>query len=141
MAVTMGPGFAENYYTVPADNGAAFAVPVTLMGCKRMEIVEVPAPSQAAAFAPGTTPSLQGLQYQWKLQDGSGNFDGQWKLQAQPGLAIVLGDQVAEWKGGGRAIGNKSWTDPAGNAIPASTPIKLLSQTATQTYISVKEYV
>jgi hypothetical protein len=137
----MGPGFAENVYAIPADGGAAFAVPVTLMGCKRMEIVEVPAASQATPFAPGANPAVQGLQYQFKLQDGSGNFDGQWKLQAQPGLAIVLGDQVGEWHGSGRALGNKAWTDPAGNAIPASTPIKLLSQTAVATNVSVKEYV
>ncbi|SRR5216683_2546584 len=135
----------ETTYTVPANNGIPIKIPCTMMSVRRMEIYEVPALSTANPQIGVPALTAQGLQFQFAARDKTSTsaaptFDGQWKVQANPGAAIVLGDQVNEWKGMGRTLGNKAITDPAGNTVGPSYPIQLLSQTAVATIVSVREY-
>jgi len=140
MAPGPGAGYAETTYDVPANNGTPVKIPCTLMSVRRMEIYEVPADSSAAPQTLTPAPNPQGLQYQFALRDGSFGFDGQWKVQASPGLPIVLGQQVNEWKARGQTLGNKALTDPAGQTYGPDYPIRLLSQTSTATHVAVREY-
>ncbi|SRR5579872_4699535 len=114
-----------------ADNNFT-DIPATI-NCRRMEIVEIPPQSggNQGTFQP------QGLQYQ--LYDATSKTWGP-TIQALPGEQIVIGDQVAEWKGRGPVIGWRQQQDYFGNIRAADTPIRLMSGTNTATQVVVNEY-
>lgn len=125
----------QTVYTGIGEAGADASftdIPCTI-NCRRMEIVEVPPPNAGnqGNFLP------QGLQYQ--LYDSSLK---QWgpTVQALPGEQVVVGDQVAEWRGRGPIVGWRQQSDHFGNVRPADTPIRIMSGTATATQILVNEY-
>jgi hypothetical protein len=136
----MGPGYKETVYallgtggTTGSGGGAFLGIPCTI-ACRRMEIAEIP-------VGAGTVPAPQGLQYQLLQYDNTGlsNY-GPVINQPYPGVQILLGEQVAEWKGRGSVIGFPTRPAPGQANIPATVPIQLASQTATATTVVVREY-
>ena len=105
--------------------------------CRRMEIVETP--TVAAGVQQAYTP--QGLQYQiWDnaLNAGAGGW-GTTK-QALPGATISSNEPIPVGQARGPCIGQPAQTDPAGRTIAAVYPMQVMSATATNTQVLVREF-
>jgi hypothetical protein len=118
----------ETIIAVPASGGAAVIISATKTA-RYIEIQEC-APSTYnntgnAPFAP------QGLVYQ-KPDD---NYVASFPLL--PGEIVAIGDN--NWRSKA-SIGWQGATDPAGNSIPATPYIKVLSATATATQVRLREW-
>lgn len=119
----------------PIAAGGAFTdIPVTLMFCRRMEIVECP-PS-GGTFNNGSAPySPQGLNYK-RFDDNYATIIG-----VPPGEIIPFGDDVAQGAGRGRPLGLPAMTDPAGQVTAARIIAKVACAVDTTTQVQVSEWV
>lgn len=121
------PKFFPKRTVIAVTNAAYINIPVSLMFCRKMEIVECP-PTD------GSTYNAQGLTYQLADDNYTANYG------LLPGDTLRFGDDVAQGTGLGRPLGLPATTDPTGATRAAFVPVKVKCATSTATQVEVREY-